>query len=122
MTTTHSHQTRVWGPANAGWWLVMALFACGLLLRVWIMVGRGTAGSPEVFEYDELARNVLAGKGFLYVHHGTAYRSLHSCWPYVLLTAATYAVVGYVPAAMLIIQALVSMALALVIWRMGAWC
>ena len=49
--------------AGTKWGVLLAVVAIGFLLRLWLMFGNGTASSPEVFEYDELARNMLSGGG-----------------------------------------------------------
>jgi 4-amino-4-deoxy-L-arabinose transferase-like glycosyltransferase len=46
---------------------------------------------PETFEYDELARNVLAGRGYVLEHNGTSYRGYSSGLVYTALSVAFYA-------------------------------
>jgi len=61
-------------------------------------------GTPSI--YDELAKNVLAGRGYVYHHLGDApFRSFYSGVPYVALTAATYWLAADGRTAMLVAQA-----------------
>lgn len=77
------------------------------------------SGPPEVFEYDAIARNLLAGQGYVLEHLGTTYLAFFSGVPYVLATAAVYVVAPGAPIAMLVVQALFSVLLCAVGWRIG---
>ena len=96
-------------PSRALW----VVIAAGVGLRVVLIV---LGGPPERFEYDQMARNVLAGQGYTHEHLGTIYRSFYSGIPYMALTIATYAIAPDGPFALLVVQALVSAALALVVF------
>lgn len=105
-----------WGR-HAGWLGVVAL---ALIPRFGIIVASGFDGrSPEPFEYEVLARNLLAGRGYLYTHLGADYVSFHSSIPYVLLTALVYVVTNGAQTAMLLVQSLTSALLALVMNALG---
>jgi hypothetical protein len=69
---------------------------------------------PEVWEYDVLARNLLAGDGYVYEHLGTPYRAYYSGLPYVSTTAGVFAL-WESATAMLVVQALFAMALCAVV-------
>jgi 4-amino-4-deoxy-L-arabinose transferase-like glycosyltransferase len=64
-----------------------------LVIRLCVSVATGALWHPQVWEYDSIARAMLAGQGFVYVHTDVLYRSyappLHS-W----LAAASYWVSG----------------------------
>ena len=89
------------------------LLAAAVVVRL-ALVAAG--GPPETFEYDELARNLLAGRGYVYHHLGDApFRSFYSGVPYVALTAAMYGLAPGGRTAMLVAQAVVSAGLGLVV-------
>ncbi len=73
------------------WVVLLTVVALGLLLRLGLIFMPGSAGSPEVFEYDQLARNLLSGEGYVYTHFGTPYRSYYGGVFYIWLTAGLYA-------------------------------
>jgi len=50
--------------------------------------------APETFEYDELARNILAGRGYVHEHLGVPYRGYASGLVYTGLSTAFYALGG----------------------------
>ena len=60
----------------------LALFALALVLRLAAGLATGRLLHPELFEYDAMARNWLAGRGLSYTHLGVVYYSfappLHS--------------------------------------------
>ncbi len=85
------------------------------LLVVLITIDR----SPEVFEYEGLANNLLAGRGYTDSHLGTTYWSSHSGFPYVFLTAGVYAASDHSSRAMLLVQCLLSGVLVLVVHALG---
>jgi 4-amino-4-deoxy-L-arabinose transferase-like glycosyltransferase len=53
----------------------LALFALALVLRLAAGLITGRLLNPELFEYDAMARNWLAGKGLSYTHLGIVYYS-----------------------------------------------
>lgn len=97
-------------------WVLCGFLFLGLLVRLWVLFGLGTAWNPEAFEYDQLAQNLLAGKGYTYLHLGTVYRSFHSGIFYVLLTTALYAIFPKGQVAVLVAQSFFSVLLALVVF------
>jgi 4-amino-4-deoxy-L-arabinose transferase-like glycosyltransferase len=74
--------------------------------------------SPELWEYEEIAANLLAGKGYLYTHFGTEYRS-YTEPPYPFLVAFVYLVTGHSFLALAVVQALISALLAPVTYALG---
>ena len=89
--------------------LAALLFVAAAVVVRLTLVAAG--GPPETFEYDELARNLLAGRGYVYHHLGDApFRSFYSGVPYVALTAAMYGLAPGGRTAMLVAQAVVSAA------------
>jgi len=89
------------------------LLAAAVVVRLTLVAA---GGPPETFEYDELARNLLAGRGYGRHHLGDApFRSFYSGVPYVALTAAMYRLAPGGRTAMLVAQAVVSAGLGLVV-------
>lgn len=101
------------------WSVLLAISVAGLAFRLWLIFGAGSAASPEVFEYDDIARNLLAGQGYVHTHLGTPYRSFYSGIFYIWLTAGLYAIFPWGQAAVLVAQSLISSVLAVVIFFIG---
>src|SRR5689334_22127789 len=79
-----------------------------LLLAAGVRVALIAYGPPpELWEYDTIARHLLAGDGYVYEHFGQPHRAYYSGVPYVGLTAAAYALWPASPKAMLLVQAVV---------------
>lgn len=74
---------------------------------------------PELFEYEEIARNLAAGRGFTLRHHGTSYSSFGPP-PFSLLCGAVYSLLGGSHAAMLAIQAFFAGLTVLAVWSVGS--
>lgn len=74
---------------------------------------------PHVYEYDEIARSILAGHGFSFGHHGEVlYRSyVAPLYPWVC--AAVYALFGGSVVAVLMVQILADATNALLIGQLG---
>jgi 4-amino-4-deoxy-L-arabinose transferase-like glycosyltransferase len=77
------------------------------------------AGPPERFEYDDLARNLISGRGFVYDQLGTPYRSFYAGLGYVAINAATDWIFPNAPKAMVVVQSLYAGVLALVVFAIA---
>ena len=95
---------------------MLLLVILTLVVRLGVVAAAGTTAGLEVFEYDTLARNLLAGAGYVYHHLGTDYRAFYPGVPYVLLLAAGYALTAGSVAAPLVVQGAASAALAAVVY------
>lgn len=49
------------------------------VVRLTVAVATGGLWHPEVWEYESIARGILAGQGFTYVHTDVLYRSYCPC-------------------------------------------
>ena len=57
----------------------------GVVARIALLAVAGTWGAPRLWEYDDIARNLLAGRGFVYDYYGTEYRAFTTPgWPVAL--------------------------------------
>lgn len=69
------------------------VFITGVVVRLGVAVTTGALWRPELWEYNDIARSLVEGRGFTYPFHGITYYSyappLHS-W----LSAASYWLVG----------------------------
>ena len=78
---------------------------------------------PETFEYEEIARNLLSGRGYVLEHFGTEYRGYSSGLIYTLLTAAAHAL-GAPGVFLFVLQCLFAAGTTLAVWsiarRLGA--
>ncbi len=84
------------------------------LLRLGIILLARTYHDPELWEYEDIARNILEGRGFLFPHLGREYLSMRPLFVYVCV--AVYWLTGWSHLAMLVVQSLASAMLAVVIF------
>ena len=80
------------------WWIVGAL-AC--LVRLTVAMASGGLRTPELSEYDEIAKSMLAGNGFAVVHLGIVYQS-YAAPLYSWLSTASYWLCGSIVPVMLL--------------------
>ncbi len=93
----------------------MVVLAVAFITRLVLIVVFKTYSHPIVWEYEEIANNLLGGRGYSFKHLNTTYWS--SGTPlYAFLCAAIYAVTGHSFFAVLLIQSLFSIALALTVF------
>jgi len=83
-----------------------AVFLVALVARLVAQAMVGAYASPETWEYETIADNLLAGRGYVYDTGGITYTSAVSSPLYVLLTAALYLATEHNHAVLLILQAL----------------
>jgi len=74
------------------------------------MFGGATYVNPFTDEFEEIANNILAGKGFAVTYVGTTYRNYEEPL-YVWITAGVYLLTDHSKAAMLLVQILFSVVL-----------
>jgi 4-amino-4-deoxy-L-arabinose transferase-like glycosyltransferase len=91
----------------------------GLALAVRVLVLTVAGGGAEPYEYSQIARNLLAGRGYVYHHLGTDYRAFYSGVPYVLFVAGGYAVSPGSALGILVVQAFASAALTVAAFAIG---
>ena len=82
------------------------LLVLAVALRIFAQVLLGAYAHPTTWEYEDIAGNLLAGRGYTYVVDQTPYVAAVSSPLYVLLTAAVYAVTAHTQAVMLVLGAL----------------
>ena len=82
-----------------------AVFVVGLVVRVGAQLALHAYAGADAFEYEDIANNLLAGRGYIYVSGGTTYVAAVSSPLYVYLTAGLYALTAHHQAAMLVLQA-----------------
>ncbi|MBV9579944.1 MAG: glycosyltransferase family 39 protein [Chloroflexi bacterium] len=85
-------------------WLI---FALAVLVRIVGQVALGAYPQPHVFEYEEIATNLINGRGYTYASpDGGIYVASQSSPLYILLTAGVYLLTRHSQPAMLVLQAL----------------
>lgn len=94
------------------------LFTVAVALRIGAGWYLGHFTNPEPWEYEEVANNLLAGRGFLYEHFGVVYRA-YVMPIYPLLCAAIYSVTYHSHAILLLLQCLVSAGACLLVRSLG---
>jgi 4-amino-4-deoxy-L-arabinose transferase-like glycosyltransferase len=86
-------------------WLGL-IFLLAVLARVAGQVLLGAYPSPRVFEYEEIATNLINARGYTYAApDGGIYVASQSSPLYIVLTAGVYLVTGHSQPAMLVLQA-----------------
>ncbi len=99
--------------------ILLILLGAAILLRIAVIFIFKTYDHPFFLEYEDIARNMLSGKGFVYEFLNTPYRSF--CNPlYGWITVVVYAVTGHSYLAMILVQSFASLALAYVVFRIAA--
>lgn len=87
------------------------IFFFALAIRIFIII----LIPPEFWEYEQIANNILSGKGFTYLHMGTIYRSY--CEPlYPFFNAIIYFLTHHNVMMLEFAQAIFSSAIAVVIY------
>lgn len=94
------------------------LFAAAVALRVGAGWYLSHFTNPEPWEYEEVANNLLAGKGFIYQHFGVAYHA-YIAPIYPLVCAAVYSVTDHSHTILLLLQCLVSAGSCLLVRSLG---
>lgn len=95
--------------------LVIGLLGLGLRLGVWLAAG---APSLKAWEYEEIAQNLLAGRGFGIDLGGMWYRTFGSP-PFSYLCAGLYLVFGHHQAVVMLTQWLISASATVGIYMIG---
>jgi 4-amino-4-deoxy-L-arabinose transferase-like glycosyltransferase len=98
---------------------IVLLAGLALAVRVLIVSAIGSAGSAQPYEFDDIARNLLAGRGYVFLHLGTDYRAYYGGVPYVALVAASYATDPASAWGILLVQALASAGLTVAAFAIG---
>ncbi len=108
-----------WGTTNGALLVVSA----GLLIRVLVVFLLGTYASPELFEYEDIARSLNSGSGYVYPHFGVEYKSYYPGVPYIWWTAFVYSLfpndVGLGQTLVLLAQSAMSGLLAYLVFLIG---
>lgn len=97
---------------------VMWLFLAALALRGAVLVVIRPDIHPRLWEYDEVARNLIGGRGFTFWHFDTTYVAfVEPLYPF--LAAAVHAVSGQSYLALVLVQLVLSALLAPVVFAIG---
>lgn len=96
-------------------WLLPGCVVLSFALRLVFAVSTGALVHPQTWEMEQIATNLVAGHGFLFVVHGLVYRSY--CEPmYPFLAAAVYLLTGHSFAALVLVQLIIASA---TVWIAG---
>ncbi len=98
-------------------WLLALLFLIGLVPRLALVAANSR--SIELWEYDTLARNIASGQGYVISRFGQLSFAFGDGNLYSFITAVVYMLVGYKPAVMATIQAILGSLAAPVIFVIG---
>lgn len=73
------------GTVISPWRDIAIVVIAGLIVRAVLVQVEGTWGTPHLWEYDDIAENILAGRGFVHDYRDTEYRTFTTPgWPFVL--------------------------------------
>lgn len=97
------------------WWTIGGT---AFLLRLTAAIVTGSLWHPESYEYDALARALLAGRGFTYTHLDIVYHSFAAPL-YSWITAALYWLTGGSAVPLVLLQIAAGSALAVVVAAMS---
>jgi len=95
--------------------LLIGVLFLSLIVRLALLGFFIKEGSVETFEYNEIAKNMISGKGYIYDHLGTAYKSFAPPL-YAMLIALIFKVAGINIAPVLCIQVVLSLSTCLAIY------
>ena len=108
-----------WGTTK----VALLVVGVGVLTRFLVVFVLGTFSNPELFEYDDMARSLNSGFGYVYRHFGVDYKSYYPGVPYIAWTAFLYSLfpksVVLGQAAVLLAQSVMSGLLAYVVFLIG---
>ena len=76
-------------------------------------------GPPERFEYDDIARNLITGRGYVYDQLGTPYRSFYAGLGYIAINTAVDWSFPSQAKAVLVVQSLYAGVLALIVFHIA---
>ena len=97
---------------------LIVVLAVAFLTRLALIVAFKTYAHPGAWEYETIANNLLAGKGFSYAFLNTTYLSFNTpLFPY--FCAGVYALTNHSFLAILLVQSLFTTALALVVFKIA---
>jgi len=95
--------------------IVFLVFLIGLIIKLGIAFETGSFTQPAVFEYEETAQNIIAGKGFCEQIFGTEYYAYLEPF-YPLLTAFFYKFTPFDKGGLVILQIFISTLLGVIIY------
>lgn len=73
------------GDRGINWRDLAVIAVVGIVVRAILIHLTGAWGTPHLWEYDDIAENILAGRGFVYDYRGAEYRTFTTPgWPFVL--------------------------------------
>jgi hypothetical protein len=98
------------------------VFTLAVLARVVSQVALGAFVQPDVFEYETVASNLITGHGYTYASpDGGIYVASQSSPLYIVLTAGVYLLTNHSQATMLVLQALLGGATAVLAMWLGGY-
>lgn len=97
---------------------LITILAAAFILRVILIAVFRTYQHPVTWEYEIIVNNILSGRGFVYDVFGVPYRSFNNPL-YSYLSTLIYLATNHSYLAMLLVQSVVSVFLAVVIFNTG---
>lgn len=97
--------------------LLVVIVGFSFVLRLAIIVLSRTYQYPELFEHEDIARNILQGRGFVFPHLGQDYLSMRPLFVYLCLVV--YWLSGWSHLWMLVVQSLTSTVLVAIVFQVS---
>ena len=72
-----------WGTTK----VALLVVGVGVFTRILVVFVLGTFSNPEPFKYDDMARSLNSGVGYVCPHFGVEYKSYYPGVPYIGWTA-----------------------------------
>jgi 4-amino-4-deoxy-L-arabinose transferase-like glycosyltransferase len=95
----------------------LSVFVLALLARLAGQVLLNAYAAPRTWEYEVIANNLLAGRGYTYQLDGATYIASQSSPLYIFLVAGVYLLTGHSQAVLLVLQALLgALTATLAVW------
>jgi 4-amino-4-deoxy-L-arabinose transferase-like glycosyltransferase len=95
---------------------LLLVIGAGVAMRLALIAA---GGPPQRFEYDDIARSLIAGRGYVYDQLGTPYRSFYAGLGYMAINIVTDWLFPASARAMLVVQSLCAGILALIVFRIA---
>ncbi|MBU2541441.1 MAG: glycosyltransferase family 39 protein [Candidatus Omnitrophica bacterium] len=98
--------------------VLISIFFIALIVRLFALVVVEPVSAPMTWEYEEIANNILEGKGLFWTFYNTPYRSTYMVL-YPLLCSFVYALTNHSYLALKILQIIISLITLFLVYRIS---
>lgn len=98
--------------------LYLSIFSAAFALRLACIIITGSYANPQAWEYEDIAVNLLNGRGFVYQHLGAVYHSfVQPLYPF--FCAAVYSITNHSFLVLALLQASISAFICIIIFKIA---